>query len=1017
MNSSAQPLSSAEEPKSWHKIVVAVLALAFFLSPYLLSSQQNKTDAMGAELVGDGLILVTQHPALRAAQHDVSGLPGTLTTTWWGDLASGQALYRPIPSLLLGVAGTAGGTYIEKQPGDRTFPYHAIALALNVLCALLVLELAWLIFKNAKVALIAGALFATLPIHGEVIFDVAGFAELTATAFSLAAWAAWIRAGDKPLSNPGQLMVALACLFLATLSKESAFALPLVFFLFDIGRAQGNGGFGAGVGHALSKLPALVACGVVLAISLALRHQVTGDLMPAYVAANQLDNPLLAEGLLSRAMNAIRLMGAGVLSIFGINTLSSNWNYSPDYSANQISVFGAFELWNLVGLVGVGGVLALAVLAYKRCKTRSALIFALFGSMLLTSNLIIGVGTIYADRLMFFPSAIALMFLAAFLARIGQPGLIAGLLLSVAGGVWTWSNGTNYWGKQTDLWTYAAEKAAPGSARAHFNNGVDASKDQVYQLALEEFQKAIEIFPGYAEAHFYLGAIYTRPQEYDLELACQHFMAACESQLENYGYADYPKESEISELSYGPRALLYRLNQLRLVEEESKDPEGHLEWLDSLIAKGYNSAYVHHRRAVTLRALGREEESLAAFQKSVDIELTGDAVQAYGKILLDSGRGEEALTLYRSIDEFANPLENVQFLLSRAEAEFVEGPEAVLAVADQLWGLRNSLAEAKQYYFTPEQEFKTLFLRARAKSILYGENPDREQLEDLRKILSNAIRFHSVSTPETFEASAILSQVLLALGEDEEARIIISAMLLQRDAPSMRYQLGSIYTRQGQYELALEQFQRIDGNLSQAAEIFTESPSYMQTFIGARATVLHLLEQLGREDEIPSTIGGWHEQAPTEFDPVALYIQGYWSISHDDMEAALGAADQLQQEFPDDALADELARDVMRLQDLKGRASSSNDAELVEELAAALRSFKDGRGALEAAKRAVDLSATAPPRDQARRLALLAACHELVGDISGAVETNQRGLGLDLSDEDKAIFEAEISRLQALLAQ
>ena len=91
MNSSAQSTGSAAEPQAWHKILVAVLALAFFVTPYLFSGQQNPTDALGSELVGDGLLLVTGHPELVEAQKGWSNVPGTLTSTWWGGTAEGQA--------------------------------------------------------------------------------------------------------------------------------------------------------------------------------------------------------------------------------------------------------------------------------------------------------------------------------------------------------------------------------------------------------------------------------------------------------------------------------------------------------------------------------------------------------------------------------------------------------------------------------------------------------------------------------------------------------------------------------------------------------------------------------------------------------------------------------------------------------------------------------------------------------------------------------------------------------------
>ena len=66
-----------------------------------------------------------------------------------------------------------------------------------------------------------------------------------------------MRAAEKPR----ELGLCLVFTLLASLSKESAFALPLVFFFTDVGRTgrAGAGGFADGLKRALGRLPALGA--------------------------------------------------------------------------------------------------------------------------------------------------------------------------------------------------------------------------------------------------------------------------------------------------------------------------------------------------------------------------------------------------------------------------------------------------------------------------------------------------------------------------------------------------------------------------------------------------------------------------------------------------------------------------------------------------------------------------------------------------------------------------------------
>lgn len=1017
------PAEAPGAPKSWHKGLVALLAVAFFLYPYLLG-RQTSPETRGAELVGDGYVLVTQHPVLRDAQAKggVAPIGEALKTTWWGPITAGQALYRPIPMALLAAAGSLGEPYMESAPKDAPFPYHLFVLALNALCALLVYELAWLVLKSDKAALVAGALFATLPIHGEVIFDVAGVAELSAAAFSLAAWIAWIRAGDSPLAKPAQLAIALLCLFLATLCKESAFGLPLVFFLFDL-RLGKDGGLAQGFSRALAKLPALVLCGLVLGASAWLRHGVTGELRPTYVAEHGLDNPLLFQSAAVRVMNALRVLAMGTASVFGVNLMSANWNYSPDYSYNQIPVLPAFSPSNLLGLAAVGGALAVAAVLYRRCRTRAALVFAFLGATLLTSNLLFPIGTIFGDRLMFFPSAVAVLFAAAFLARAGLPGTVLGLALALGGGAWTWWHGKEHWMTASDLWNYAAVEAVPSSARARFQNAIDARNDQVYGLARKELERALEIRPDYAQAMSLLGDLHMLPQEHDPERALELWRKACETQLESAGWR-YGSEPLITETSFGPRALLFRTTGVRVFApvEELHDPAEHLQWLDSLRERGYDSAYLHHKRAETLVALGRAAEAEAEFERSIEMEPTRDGIQAFGKFLQDQGRAQEALTLYDTLTDFATPGERVAVLLSRAEASFVEGPDKVEALADQLWSMRDELAREGKYLFTPEEEFRTLSLRARARLLRYGPNATQEQLEEVIQVLQNACGAWRVHNQQTLDALMLLVQLMITAHQDEEARPLLESLVFGQESrggttaevpPSLRLLLGQVYARLGRYQDALEQFEKIDANLVQAAQAFGAEgdASFRKVLLDTRRLVLDMHSLLGQESQAYAAIDEWHVRAPGGTDPDALVVQTYWELSRGRAELALEAARTLLQEFPEDERGPAIQDNLVKIQALERVVREGSDPAKAEELAVLRRQLGDTPGAIEAAERAVELTPESAPLEAARRLALVAACQEQAGDLPAAKAAVDRALELELPATERTAYEAERARL------
>jgi len=1020
--------SAPAGPSALQKTVVAVLAAVFLLHPYLLGGAfDSSSRSKGNELVGDGLELVTRHPALTELQDSasLSALLATFTSPWWGGLERKPELYRPVPLFVLGVTGMVAETYDPAEPGWTPFPYHFIAVALKVLCSLLVLEVAWLVLRNGRMALVAGALFATLPVHGQVVFDVAGVAELCATAFGLAAWAAWLRAGDRPLANPAKLGSCLLLLLFATLSRETAFVLPLVFFLADVGMNRA-GGFGKGVGHALAKLPALAACLAVLLGSLALRFVVLGkaavapDLSGGEAA---LANPLLLEGVVTRVMNALRVMAAGVGSIFGVNTLSSNGDYSADYAASQIPVLGPFSVWNLVGLLVVVGLVGGAVALYQRCRTRSSLVLALFGALLLTSNLLVPIGAIHSETFLFFPSVLAVLFAGAWLGRWGAAGTAAGLALALGGGVWTYLR-ADTWSTSSGLWEYTADHSSTQSARAKLQNGIYLAEEQYLTMSEDEFEKAIELHPRYAEAYGRLGQSKLAAQVDDPEGAVHAFEQALSILLEDRDY-DYPPEPVVTADSIGPRTLLLFLTQLRRTREEVRDPAGHLAWMDDLVAKGYESPHVHLRRGEVLLDLGLEEDAARAFERAYDVGrrtgvVTTDLVLAYGNLLNRQQRFDEALTLYESVDAFAQPRERVLVDIARAEASLYRadgaGLAACLQILEELWNEFRMTATDEDRAFANEDVFHVQYLMAQAKMAKYGAEPTRDQMIEVEGHLKQALAFWNTANPETFSATETLAQLEQQLGKLDEARPLLEQLVQVQGRPPLRMQLASIYAMQGEYEDALDQFSRVDVAMTPALLASTDDLGPWQLLLTVRSSMLQIYDRMGRSDEALVKIEEWHERAAGEYDENALVTHSTWLLGKGDLAGALAQGDLLLEYFGDSPLTQEHIETLREVQVLEQRtASGEASVEEYEQLATIRLRVQDRSGAIEMARKAVELSEELPVGDQIRRLDLLITALTMEGNIQEAVGAARQTLELDLEPQERAEIESMIAQLEEML--
>ena len=982
-----------------YRLVAIVLSVAFFLTPYLFggggAEMPGRDTVIGSELTGDGLVLIANPGVLRDVQKGDAGLGATLTTPWWGSIHPEQKLWRPVPMFMLGLAGKLSGKpYDPNNPGDTPLPYHLLTLAFHVLATMLLFDLALEMTKSDKVALIAGALFATLPVHSEALFDVAGIAELCAASFAFGAWALWLRAGPKPFKKPALLFGSLGLVALAALSKENAFALPLVFFVVDAGRGEAGRLDFRG---ALAKLPALGAMVVVLALVIGARYAILGNLTPNYIQAVQLDNPLLTAGVLDRSMNALRLMATGILVMFSINPLRGAegfhfgdlFGFSSDYSASQVDVLSAFSMWNLVGAAAIVLSIVLALKWSKKCSLRAGLWLGMLSAMLITSNLLFPIGTVFAERLLYLPSGLLVIFVAMFLVRFGKAGLAVGLALALGGGVATMARAGD-WTDPTTL-IRATKDDAPMSAKAQFMMGIDLATSNIPGLASDRFRRALELFPDYAAAEGNLGIALAEDLKY--EEAIPHLVRDLEIQLED---AEWKYTPESYGTLLGPAELLTTITQLRVYNAAVDQPQENLDWLDGLLQKGYESPYVYSLRGRNLLRLSRAVEAEASYKKGLEVEPTFVGIRYLGELLRKTGRTDEALGLYAKYAEDSDrfiPTERAEFLLQRADAELASDPVKALETLAAVQDLTPVL--------TAEQDFRQHWIGAQAKLDTMPSDPAGQMAayEEIEKSLKYGLIVYNQANEVTYSARYALVTVFIQTGNYQELVSTAEEMLKYRNAPVLRTRLAMGYEALGETDKALDNWTQA------AADLVGEDGTAVDpaSLAEARRGEIALLSRQGRWDEVDAAFLSWHALAESGMDPWALALSVDWAAGWDKLQLAEEHAIELRAEMSDFPQIDQLVQQVEAWNDPEGSFQAA--------LSLAQQQMNWGNFEGAAARAQVALNRAATDLEKGVASGPLAAALANLGRKDEALATLDAALGLALPDEFKVQIQAARDQL------
>ena len=331
----------------------------------------------------------------------------------------------------------------------------------------------------------------------------------------------------------------LTCFACALLSKESAITLVLALPLMDaLMPSKGSDGQPAVPRSRIVSdyLPLIMSRRRYLIV----RRAVLGGVVIAGSAIAPLDNPLvpistmpLGERLGATAGQALMTPFAVVLEYARLLVWPAR--LSPDYSYNQIPlVTSALDVRFLSGAALITVCVCGIVVLWRRNPVAAfGLAFAAL-TFSIVSNLLITIGTICAERLMYLPSAGLLIAAAVGVERLAPDGssrrriaYAALIVVLVAGGARTWMRNPD-WKTDSTLWS-AALIAAPGSARVQSEYGrltmgraEDAARagrtadaEQLYTAAQAHLETALKIYPSYSLAIDNLAMILSLHERFD----------------------------------------------------------------------------------------------------------------------------------------------------------------------------------------------------------------------------------------------------------------------------------------------------------------------------------------------------------------------------------------------------------------------------------------------------------------------------------------------------------------------
>ena len=449
------------------------------------------SNSFRAGLIFDNQTIILKDTRIRAVTAE--NLRSIFSAEYWSTNNS-TGLYRPFTTL----------TYLFNWAvlGDGGSPagYHWINFGLHAVNIALVYALGLMLFSEATPAWVMAGLWAVHPVLTESVTNAVGRADMLAAASVLGGLLCYAALSNARRGSRAYWLVALGPIgAIGIFSKESAIVLVAAMLLWDW--------MGEAVGWSARWLAyAALAPGYLLFFWL--RGRMLAGTRVGSVAA--VDNPLMAADFWTARITAIKALGLGLWKMCWPQHLSA------DYSYNQIPLFrwklGDWQDWQAILALAVClAAASVAAWGFRRAKPVFFLIGFTFAALAPTANLLLRIGTIFAERFLYLP-AVGVAGLAALgLSRIlRKRSTLVGVAILVAAALAarTWLRNED-WRDERALFTAVTEDS-PASAKGHYllASMTITSDRRLVDQALAQGLQAVEIVKPLPDAESEGGAYY-----------------------------------------------------------------------------------------------------------------------------------------------------------------------------------------------------------------------------------------------------------------------------------------------------------------------------------------------------------------------------------------------------------------------------------------------------------------------------------------------------------------------------
>jgi tetratricopeptide (TPR) repeat protein len=290
-------------------------------------------------------------------------------TYWWPVGESG--LYRPFTTV------SYLFNYIVLGNGSSAIGYHTVNVLLHTLNVVLVWMLARRWWSDRWAPLLIAAVWAVHPVLTESVTNVAGRADLLAGTSLLAGVLFYLKSKD----DRRWLFALAAVTLLGVFSKESAVMIAAIIVAYEV--------FCGTDDRFLSSVRGLVAVLPPILFMLYQRSIVLSSSAPTEFPFT--DNPLVAADFWTARLTALNILGRYIALLLWPAQLSC------DYSYAEVPVSPVVWAWLPVAA-------ALGFVIWRRTRLTLFLAASALLVLLPSSNLIMPIGSIMAERFLYLPA-------------------------------------------------------------------------------------------------------------------------------------------------------------------------------------------------------------------------------------------------------------------------------------------------------------------------------------------------------------------------------------------------------------------------------------------------------------------------------------------------------------------------------------------------------------------------------------------------------------------------------------